>query len=140
VDNALNFESAQAYQHQLAEQRDRLQVLLDINNVLVTSRELSDLFAASFPPLLALFITITPAWRFLTSQPTGYAFMLWISTVLILCLPEKRLPFHWRNRLQAVACAPQSPLFFMVRNWISFPLNWFGSYAKKDSRRCAAFR
>jgi len=44
VDNALNFESTQAYQQQLAEQRDRLQVLLDINNVLVTSRELSDLF------------------------------------------------------------------------------------------------
>jgi len=44
VDNALNFESAQAYQQQLAEQRDRLQVLLDINNVLVTSRELSELF------------------------------------------------------------------------------------------------
>jgi formate hydrogenlyase transcriptional activator len=44
VDNALNFESSQAYQKQLAEQRDRLQVLLDINNVLVTSRELSDLF------------------------------------------------------------------------------------------------
>ena len=44
VDNALNFESTQAYQRELAEQRDRLQVLLDINNVLVTSRELSDLF------------------------------------------------------------------------------------------------
>src|SRR5215467_1148910 len=44
VDHALNFEAAQAYQHQLAEQRDRLQVLLDINNVLVTSRELGDLF------------------------------------------------------------------------------------------------
>jgi formate hydrogenlyase transcriptional activator len=44
VDNALNFESAQAYQLELAEQRDRLQVLLDINNVLVTSRELVDLF------------------------------------------------------------------------------------------------
>src|SRR5215467_10171917 len=44
VDNALNFEASQAYQQQLAEQRDRLQVLLDINNVLVTSRELSDLF------------------------------------------------------------------------------------------------
>jgi formate hydrogenlyase transcriptional activator len=44
VDNALNFESAQAYQRQLADERDRLQVLLDINNVLVTSRELSDLF------------------------------------------------------------------------------------------------
>jgi formate hydrogenlyase transcriptional activator len=44
VDNALNFESAQTSQQELAEQRDRLQVLLDINNVLVTSRELSDLF------------------------------------------------------------------------------------------------
>src|SRR5215475_6741803 len=44
VDNALNFESSQAYQRQLAEQRDRLEVLLDINNVLVTSRELNELF------------------------------------------------------------------------------------------------
>jgi formate hydrogenlyase transcriptional activator len=44
VDNALNFESAQAYQKQLAQERDRLQVLLEINNVLVTSRELPDLF------------------------------------------------------------------------------------------------
>jgi formate hydrogenlyase transcriptional activator len=44
VDNALNFQSAQTSRQELAEQRDRLQVLLDINNVLVTSRELSDLF------------------------------------------------------------------------------------------------
>ena len=44
VDNALNFESSQAYQRQLAEERDRLQVLLEINNVLVTSRELPELF------------------------------------------------------------------------------------------------
>ena len=44
VDNALNFQSAQTSQQELAEQRDRLQVLLDINNVLVTSRELSELF------------------------------------------------------------------------------------------------
>ncbi len=44
VDNALNFESSQAYQRQLAEERDRLQVLLEINNVLVTSREMAELF------------------------------------------------------------------------------------------------
>jgi formate hydrogenlyase transcriptional activator len=44
VDNALNFESSQAYQAQLAAERDRLRVLLDINNVLVTSRELPELF------------------------------------------------------------------------------------------------
>jgi formate hydrogenlyase transcriptional activator len=44
VDNALNHESSQAYQLQLARERDRLQVLLEINNLLVTTRELPDLF------------------------------------------------------------------------------------------------
>jgi formate hydrogenlyase transcriptional activator len=44
VDNALNFESSQAYQQQLARERDRLQVLLEINNLLVTSRELPAVF------------------------------------------------------------------------------------------------
>ncbi len=44
VDNALNFQSSQAYQTQLARERDRLQVLLEINNVLITTRELPELF------------------------------------------------------------------------------------------------
>ncbi len=44
VDNALNFETSQAYQSQLARERDRLRVLLEINNVLVTSREFPELF------------------------------------------------------------------------------------------------
>jgi formate hydrogenlyase transcriptional activator len=44
VDNALNFETSEAYQTQLARERDRLQVLLELNNVLVTSRELPELF------------------------------------------------------------------------------------------------
>jgi formate hydrogenlyase transcriptional activator len=44
VDNALNFATSQAYQSQLARERDRLQVLLEINNVLITSREVPDLF------------------------------------------------------------------------------------------------
>jgi formate hydrogenlyase transcriptional activator len=44
VDNALNYENSQAYQQQLARERDRLQVLLEINNVLVTSRDLAILF------------------------------------------------------------------------------------------------
>src|SRR5258707_11145022 len=44
VDNALNVESSQAYQKQLATERDRLRILLDLNNVLVTSRELPELF------------------------------------------------------------------------------------------------
>jgi formate hydrogenlyase transcriptional activator len=44
VDNALNFETSQAYQSRLARERDRLQVLLEVNNVLVSSRELPELF------------------------------------------------------------------------------------------------
>ncbi|MGA2427571.1 MAG: sigma 54-interacting transcriptional regulator [Candidatus Acidiferrum sp.] len=44
VDNALNLESSQAYQVQLSRERDRLRVLLDVNNVLVTSLELPELF------------------------------------------------------------------------------------------------
>ena len=44
VDNTLNLETSQAYQSQLARQRDRLQVLLEINNLLITSRELPELF------------------------------------------------------------------------------------------------
>ena len=44
VDNALNHETSQAYQQQLARERDRLQVLLEINNLLVTTRDLQELF------------------------------------------------------------------------------------------------
>jgi len=44
VDNALNLETSQAYQTQLARERDRLQVLLEVNNVLITSREVPELF------------------------------------------------------------------------------------------------
>jgi formate hydrogenlyase transcriptional activator len=44
VDNALNFETAQAYQKQLARERDRLQVLLEINNLLVSTRDVTALF------------------------------------------------------------------------------------------------
>ena len=44
VDNALNSETSQAYQSQLAQERDRLQVLLEVNNLLVSTRELPELF------------------------------------------------------------------------------------------------
>ena len=55
VDNAINFEAAQAYQAQLARERDRLQVLLDINNLLVSTRDTNALFrgiVSSLKPVL----------------------------------------------------------------------------------------
>jgi formate hydrogenlyase transcriptional activator len=44
VDNTLNFEKAEKYQRQLARERDRLQVLLDITNVLVSELDIRELF------------------------------------------------------------------------------------------------
>ncbi len=55
VDNALNFEAAEAYQKQLARERDRLQVLLEINNLLVSTRDPATVFkgiVSSLKPVL----------------------------------------------------------------------------------------
>jgi len=55
VDNALNYEAAEAYQKQLARDRDRLQVLLEINNLLVSTRDPATVFkgiVSSIKPVL----------------------------------------------------------------------------------------
>jgi len=44
VDNALNFEAVRDYQQQLARERDRLRVLLEVNNALVSTLDLRELF------------------------------------------------------------------------------------------------
>src|SRR6202163_4605629 len=46
VDNALNFERAQAYQRQLAQERDHLRVLLEVNNAVVSELDLRALLNA----------------------------------------------------------------------------------------------
>ncbi len=46
VDNTLNFERAQAYQRQLARERDRLRVLLEVNNAVVSKLDLHALLNA----------------------------------------------------------------------------------------------
>ncbi len=48
VDNALNFERAQAYQRQLAQERDRLRVLLEVNNAVVSKLDLHALLERNF--------------------------------------------------------------------------------------------
>lgn len=44
VENALNYEAAQKAQQELARERDRLRLLLDMNNAVATHLELRDLF------------------------------------------------------------------------------------------------
>ncbi len=46
VDNALNFQKAQSYQHQLGRERDRLRVLLEVTNTLVANLDLQELLKA----------------------------------------------------------------------------------------------
>ena len=75
VDNVLNFESAQAYQRQLARERDRLRVLLEVNNAVVSKLDLHALLNAISASLrrvihheytsLALFDPVTNQMRML---------------------------------------------------------------------------
>jgi formate hydrogenlyase transcriptional activator len=46
VDNALNSQNAQVYQQELARERDRLRLLLEINNALVSTLDLHQLLSA----------------------------------------------------------------------------------------------
>ncbi|MBZ5670377.1 MAG: sigma 54-interacting transcriptional regulator [Acidobacteriia bacterium] len=46
VDNTLNFQNAQAYQQELARERDRLRLLLEVNNALVSTLDLRQLLSA----------------------------------------------------------------------------------------------
>jgi formate hydrogenlyase transcriptional activator len=46
VDNVLNYQDAQAYQRQLARERDRLRLLLEVNNTIVSNLEARQLFEA----------------------------------------------------------------------------------------------
>jgi formate hydrogenlyase transcriptional activator len=43
VDNALNFQDAQVYEEQLSRERDRLRLLLEVNNALVSNLDLREL-------------------------------------------------------------------------------------------------
>jgi formate hydrogenlyase transcriptional activator len=46
VDNALNYQKAEHYEEQLASERDRLRVLLEVNNAVVSNLDFHDLFSA----------------------------------------------------------------------------------------------
>ena len=46
VENVLNYEAAQCYQQQLARERDRLRVVLDVTNAMVANLDLRELFQA----------------------------------------------------------------------------------------------
>ena len=46
VDNVLNYERAQKYRQQLADERDRLRLLLEVNNAVIANLDLKQLFTA----------------------------------------------------------------------------------------------
>jgi formate hydrogenlyase transcriptional activator len=70
VENALNFEAARSYQQLLARERDRLQLLLEVNNNVISHLELSDLFLAVSSALRNCFHhEYTGLWLFEEDSP-----------------------------------------------------------------------
>ena len=54
VENVLNYESAQCYQKELARERDRLRVVLDVTNAMVANLDLRELFQTASESLRRL--------------------------------------------------------------------------------------
>jgi formate hydrogenlyase transcriptional activator len=83
VENALNHEAAVAYQQQLARERDRLKLLLDINNSVVSQLRTDDLMREISATLRAGFgidsVTLTDI---ATSAPPANAMASWCSIPL----------------------------------------------------------
>ena len=70
VENALNFEEARSYQQLLARERDRLRLLLEVNNNVISHLELSDLFLAVSSSLRNCFHhEYTGLWLFEEDSP-----------------------------------------------------------------------
>jgi formate hydrogenlyase transcriptional activator len=70
VENALNFESARSYQQLLARERDRLRLLLEVNNNVISHLELSNLFLALSSALRDCFHhEYTGLWLFEEDSP-----------------------------------------------------------------------
>ena len=70
VENALNFEEARSYQQLLARERDRLRLLLEVNNNVISHLELGDLFQAVSAALRACFHhEYTGLWLFEEDSP-----------------------------------------------------------------------
>jgi formate hydrogenlyase transcriptional activator len=70
VENALNFEAARSYQQLLTRERDRLRLLLQVNNSVISHLELSDLFLAVSSALRDCFHhEYTGLWLFEEGSP-----------------------------------------------------------------------
>jgi formate hydrogenlyase transcriptional activator len=70
VENALNFEEARSYQQLLARERDRLRLLLEVNNNVISHLELGDLFQAVSAALRDCFHhEYTGLWLFEEGSP-----------------------------------------------------------------------
>ena len=70
VENALNFEEARSYQQLLTRERDRLRLLLQVNNSVISHLELSDLFQAVSSALRDCFHhEYTGLWLFEEGSP-----------------------------------------------------------------------
>jgi formate hydrogenlyase transcriptional activator len=76
VENARNFELAKTYREKLAAERDRLRLLLEINNAIASNLESRDLFQAIFSSLRSVIphdLSVVTIYDEATRQVTYYA-------------------------------------------------------------------
>ena len=83
VENALNFEEARSYQQLLTRERDRLRLLLEVNNNVISHLELSDLFQAVSSALRDCFHHEYTGLGCLKRARHGYVAWAWISPAIV---------------------------------------------------------
>ena len=71
VDNVLHDESARSAQEQLTHERDRMRLLLEVNNAVVSHLSLDDLFLRSAPVCEKSFNMTAPPWSCMTPKRAG---------------------------------------------------------------------
>ena len=114
VENALNYEDAQAFQQQVIRERDRLKLLLDVNNAVVSNLALAELFRAIQPVCGTPCNAMPPASPCRIASRPSYVYTDWIfQQGRVLC--RIRWCFPWSVPVQVLHTERASPCILGLR-------------------------
>ena len=99
VDNGINWEQAQRYQHELRDERDRLRFLLDVNNLLVSHLDHRSLLEAICEAVQRVIDADHIGVALCARSPTRCGLILSTTRRAASAGPISR--FHWIDRSRA---------------------------------------